>query len=246
MKTAARTHLKHLTTHSLSAVSSLGVVGAPHSPEQVAAHLQATSDGTRIVAHRVRAEVADWHHQPGLGKKISRPVYGSMPWLNLVFGESVALFLQGIAQSKDASNLQSFTIGLVAALVVELLATIPAAWRYKETRPAASVMNAALTGFWLGGAMGANNEKLPPRQALVPIGAYMIYGALLAGLAEYDNVAEKFVDHPEIVIPILLAWGLLKKTDELFAHEGLTERIAGRTVKAAAKLRKSPVNRDKS
>jgi hypothetical protein len=205
----------------------MSFAGGPMNMEDARANVDGYALNAELIKEGTTTALREWRSNPHPITRIGQRV---LPWLNLGIGETIALIPQGIAQSEGASPVVSFGIGVLGALAVEAGFGVPAAMHNTEKRSAEEVAEATVTGFWLGGAMGIDNKRLPLSQAAGPITAYMLYGTALSGIAEYNNIAEQFVDNKSIVIPGLLAWGAMKKMYDFFGYKTFSDRSADKAV----------------
>ncbi|HSX05398.1 MAG TPA: hypothetical protein VLF69_02945 [Candidatus Saccharimonadales bacterium] len=234
----------HTTWFGVYAVAALAEFmhsfGTSVHPDSVAAQARHYHATARYVAGRSTSAVRTWRAQPWSKAKVAAPIVGSLGWINLVFGESIALIGQGLVERGHHSATASFLTHLGIAALIETGFTYPIAVRNDNRRAAGThppttssdIIQAAATAFWLGGAMGVDEKKLGRRHMLVPIAAYLVFAVLLATLGNYHNLAATVIGSPAFFIA-LVALGLVKKVNGLTGYQGRFERLAVRTVQVA-------------
>jgi hypothetical protein len=70
---------------------------------------------------------------------------------------------------------------------------------------------------------------------LIPISSYLLFAVLLATVGNYHDIAARVIGSPAFFIA-LVAFGLIKKVNELTGYKGSLERLADRTEEAAERL----------
>jgi hypothetical protein len=224
--------------HSALAFTVGQITGVPVEANDIKNNFTVTSSTTKLIAESSSKAAQGWQGKSPQ-EKITSPIRGSLSWANLVLGESIALAAQGAVQTQDASNTKSLLTGIGAALIVDTAFTVPKALENQEKQPPERVAEAAAEAFWLGGAMGVENKKLPLSQAPAAIGAYMLFGSSLAVAAEYDNIAEKMLENSHTVLPLLVGWGVIKKVNEKVGYKGSLDRLADKTVQKVRSIKKA-------
>jgi hypothetical protein len=197
----------------------------------------------RITADYVRDRsvkaVRAWNAQPWSKEKAAAPIVRSLAWLNLVFGESVALIGQGLVERSHATGAVSYLAHMAIAAAIEVGATYPIAKKNDRLRAAGAegfepttgedVAEAMGTAFWMGGAMGVEDEKLGRKHMAAPIGSYLTFAAFLAAGGNVAKFAGRVVGSP-VFYGALVAAGLVKRVNKTMEYEdGLFETLASKT-----------------
>lgn len=235
---AQTTRWRRAANSLVSLSTTLPIASVPLSAEDVNDQIEYALPAVSLVVDNVKSTFADWR-QKNNRDKIFHPFRSSLAWGNLVFGEALAVGVQGAVQTAHASSMTSFSTGVASALAIEVAFTAPIAAKNKQKQPAEKVAEAAATAFWLGGAMGVENKKLPLKQAPAAIGAYMVFGTALAGIGEYNNLAEQVINNKSVILPGLILWGVSKKSSEYFGYDTASDKLANKSVALVRKLQKS-------
>jgi hypothetical protein len=134
-------------------------------------------------------------------------VRGSLKWVNLALGESMAAWVQAQAQGEGYPHVISWATFMAASLAIEVAFSAPSAVsntinRRREALTETAqergerLLDAATQGFFLGGAWGVQARKLNLKEMPIPIGAYLVYGGLLGIVTEFNHIAERLVSNP--------------------------------------------------
>jgi len=246
VKTGVKAGLHHAGAGMFYVVAALGEFMSGFgllSVASVQARAQHYHVTSRYIGWRTSHAVRTWHSRPWSRDKALAPVVGSLAWLNLVFGESIALVGQGLVERGNATGVASFLTHMVIAVAIEFGFTYPIAARNDRQRKLANapvssvadVVHAAATAFWLGGAMGVDEKKLGRKHMAIPIASYMLFAVLLATVGNYHDLAARIIETPEFFIALIIA-GLVKKVNELTEYQGMFERLAARNVQLAERF----------
>lgn len=167
-------------------------------------------------------------------------IRGSLKWQNLLFGETMALAPQGILQANNAPNWVSVGAMLLTSLGIEFAYSKPIADFNEshhphegETTDERLQRNLAAAGqaFWLGGAWGVEAGRLNNVEKWGSIAAYMGFAALLGAAAEHNNLAAKILGSGLFFGGLLTLAGV-RTFNAVVGHEGIIDRMAGRTSRA--------------